>query len=212
MCVMSSSALTRMGGRADAPHERSPLAAEATPSVGGTQQVEAVQMIDRSDAATQSCGAATSTYLTDVGHSLWMLWPLLLGNMLDWYEFGTYAFVEDELTANFFSSPTQVRTPRTDAIIRRTWTVESLLMCGGECGDGRDPDLDTVQSLFHFAPGTHPRRRHLHPSPQQNCRAKPPTPTNHTDASTWAENTTSAEGHAAGQNLLNLPTLTQQES
>lgn len=96
----------------DEPHERSPLAAEATPSTGGTQQVKAVQTIDRSDAATQSYVAAASTYLTDVNHSLWKLWPLLLGNMLDWYEFGTYAFVEDELTANFFSSATQVRAPR----------------------------------------------------------------------------------------------------
>mmetsp|Transcript_29018 Transcript_29018/g.51947 ORF Transcript_29018/g.51947 Transcript_29018/m.51947 type:complete len:496 (-) Transcript_29018:202-1689(-) len=32
-----------------------------------------------------------------------LTWPLLLGNMLEWYEFGVYAYVVPEMQANFFS-------------------------------------------------------------------------------------------------------------
>lgn len=32
------------------------------------------------------------------------LWPMLLGNVLEWYEFGVFGFLEHELTDNFFSA------------------------------------------------------------------------------------------------------------
>lgn len=45
---------------------------------------------------------ASSSYSSDVVQLVKVTWPLFLGNMLEWYEFGVYGFVEDELAANFF--------------------------------------------------------------------------------------------------------------
>ena len=30
------------------------------------------------------------------------LYPMLLGNVLEWYEFGVYGYLADEITENFF--------------------------------------------------------------------------------------------------------------
>ena len=62
-----------------------------------------------------------------------------------------------------------------------------------------DPDLDTVQSLIRFAPGTHPAALATSTVPPKKTQAPTPTQT-HTTKSAWAENATSAEVHAAGQN------------
>ena len=35
-------------------------------------------------------------------HFLKLTWPLLLGNTLEWYEFGVYSYVEKEIADNFF--------------------------------------------------------------------------------------------------------------
>ncbi|CAE8610339.1 unnamed protein product [Polarella glacialis] len=43
------------------------------------------------------------SYGWDLLHLLKLTWPLLLGNMLEWYEFGVYAYVVPEMQANFFS-------------------------------------------------------------------------------------------------------------
>lgn len=41
-------------------------------------------------------------YLEDVSNLVSRTWPLLLGNTLEWYEFGVYGYVEAEIAANFF--------------------------------------------------------------------------------------------------------------
>jgi len=42
------------------------------------------------------------SYLKNAVKLLSMTWPLLLGNTLEWYEFGVYGYVETEIAANFF--------------------------------------------------------------------------------------------------------------
>eukprot|EP00928_Gymnodinium_smaydae_P056483 TRINITY_DN3985_c0_g1_i1.p1 TRINITY_DN3985_c0_g1~~TRINITY_DN3985_c0_g1_i1.p1 ORF type:complete len:550 (-),score=66.66 TRINITY_DN3985_c0_g1_i1:381-1976(-) len=44
----------------------------------------------------------TTSYLHDFARLLRLTWPLLLGNTLEWYEFGVYGYVEKEIAANFF--------------------------------------------------------------------------------------------------------------
>ena len=41
-------------------------------------------------------------YLKDWLQFLRLTWPLLLGNTLEWYEFGVYSYVETEMAENFF--------------------------------------------------------------------------------------------------------------
>lgn len=41
-------------------------------------------------------------YLKDSLQFLRLTWPLLLGNTLEWYEFGVYSYVETEIADNFF--------------------------------------------------------------------------------------------------------------
>ncbi|CAK0823598.1 unnamed protein product, partial [Prorocentrum cordatum] len=42
------------------------------------------------------------SYLGEVWIMLRWTWPLLLGNTLEWYEFGVYGYVEAEISDNFF--------------------------------------------------------------------------------------------------------------
>eukprot|EP00490_Sorites_sp_Unknown_P008682 CAMPEP_0114683822 /NCGR_PEP_ID=MMETSP0191-20121206/58317_1 /TAXON_ID=126664 /ORGANISM="Sorites sp." /LENGTH=470 /DNA_ID=CAMNT_0001965599 /DNA_START=155 /DNA_END=1567 /DNA_ORIENTATION=+ len=51
------------------------------------------------DLSTESSG---KLYLKDSFHFLRLTWPLLLGNTLEWYEFGVYSYVEKEIADNFF--------------------------------------------------------------------------------------------------------------
>jgi len=41
-------------------------------------------------------------YMADLTTFLKFTWPLLLGNTLEWYEFGVYGYVEAEVAENFF--------------------------------------------------------------------------------------------------------------
>mmetsp|Transcript_65747 Transcript_65747/g.148347 ORF Transcript_65747/g.148347 Transcript_65747/m.148347 type:complete len:510 (-) Transcript_65747:123-1652(-) len=45
---------------------------------------------------------ASTSYLGETLALLRLTWPLMLGNTLEWYEFGVYAYVEAELQKNFF--------------------------------------------------------------------------------------------------------------
>ena len=42
------------------------------------------------------------SYLKDSLHFLKITWPLLLGNTLEWYEFGVYSYVETQMADNFY--------------------------------------------------------------------------------------------------------------
>jgi len=46
--------------------------------------------------------AGYAGYARDFKNLLVITWPLLLGNTLEWYEFGVYGYVEKEIAANFF--------------------------------------------------------------------------------------------------------------
>lgn len=48
--------------------------------------------------------AIKATYFRDFVKLLLITWPLLLGNTLEWYEFGVYGYVEKEIAANFFGN------------------------------------------------------------------------------------------------------------
>jgi len=54
--------------------------------------------------ATAVKSAMKATYLRDFMKLLVITWPLLLGNTLEWYEFGVYGYVEKEIAANFFGN------------------------------------------------------------------------------------------------------------
>mmetsp|Transcript_39604 Transcript_39604/g.86291 ORF Transcript_39604/g.86291 Transcript_39604/m.86291 type:complete len:565 (-) Transcript_39604:402-2096(-) len=56
----------------------------------------------------------SSHYWDNVTTTYMQIWPLLVGNLLEWYEFGVFAYVEPQITENFFPS---------EAI---TWLVFSL--------------------------------------------------------------------------------------
>jgi len=49
-----------------------------------------------------SSQSTEGVYLKDSVHFLKLTWPLLLGNTLEWYEFGVYSYVEKEIADNFF--------------------------------------------------------------------------------------------------------------
>ena len=42
------------------------------------------------------------SYLKDSLLFLKITWPLLLGNTLEWYEFGVYSYVEPQMADNFY--------------------------------------------------------------------------------------------------------------
>ena len=87
--------------------ERSPLyRPRAVTSAGGTQQQDEAGDSYVKDATLHGTGAHVD-YLADAGAGLLVLWPILLSSVLEWYEFGVFAFVEDELTANFFTTAAQ---------------------------------------------------------------------------------------------------------
>lgn len=46
--------------------------------------------------------APAKGYMSDLKAFLRLTWPLLLGNTLEWYEFGVYGYVEKEISENFF--------------------------------------------------------------------------------------------------------------
>jgi hypothetical protein len=41
-------------------------------------------------------------YWDNVRTTYFQIWPLLVGNLLEWYEFGIFAYVEPQITENFF--------------------------------------------------------------------------------------------------------------
>eukprot|EP00959_Pyramimonas_sp_CCMP1952_P285217 5963593-Pyramimonas_sp.AAC.1 len=43
-------------------------------------------------------------YWDNVWTTYLQIWPLLVGNLLEWYEFGIFAYVEPQITENFFPS------------------------------------------------------------------------------------------------------------
>eukprot|EP00928_Gymnodinium_smaydae_P056485 TRINITY_DN3985_c0_g1_i4.p1 TRINITY_DN3985_c0_g1~~TRINITY_DN3985_c0_g1_i4.p1 ORF type:complete len:547 (-),score=72.73 TRINITY_DN3985_c0_g1_i4:340-1932(-) len=60
-------------------------------------------MADAGDVVkTSTKDVPTTTYMNDFARLLRLTWPLLLGNTLEWYEFGVYGYVEKEIAANFF--------------------------------------------------------------------------------------------------------------
>ncbi|CAE7270377.1 proP, partial [Symbiodinium pilosum] len=50
---------------------------------------------------------AKQSYAGDMKSFLSLTWPLLLGNMLEWYEFGIYGYVEKEIAENFFDGSSE---------------------------------------------------------------------------------------------------------
>eukprot|EP00438_Fugacium_kawagutii_P014806 Skav228795 [mRNA] locus=scaffold589:733677:739143:- [translate_table: standard] len=54
------------------------------------------------DLASTDTGASSDEKVNDSVHFLRLTWPLLLGNTLEWYEFGVYSYVENEIAENFF--------------------------------------------------------------------------------------------------------------
>jgi len=62
--------------------------------------------LDTMVAAREVKGSAekpiNSGYLSNFLQLLYISWPLLLGNTLEWYEFGVYGYVEKDIAANFF--------------------------------------------------------------------------------------------------------------
>jgi len=59
-----------------------------------------VQAAEGRQAAAGKGGAAG--YFGELGAFVRLTWPLLLGNTLEWYEFGVYAYVEKQMQENFF--------------------------------------------------------------------------------------------------------------
>ncbi|CAL1127212.1 unnamed protein product [Cladocopium goreaui] len=61
--------------------------------------------VDSEDIESTDFGSTCSdrrVYLKETLHFLRLTWPLLLGNTLEWYEFGVYSYVEHEIAENFF--------------------------------------------------------------------------------------------------------------
>ena len=71
-------------------------------SEGSIESIQSIQ--SEADPKGQALGKGHT------GHTYWefskaflkLTWPLLLGNTLEWYEFGIYSYVEKEIAANFF--------------------------------------------------------------------------------------------------------------
>lgn len=51
-----------------------------------------------------STGLTVSEALSDVRANFAQYWPMLLGNILEWYEFGVFGYVETHITKNFFAN------------------------------------------------------------------------------------------------------------
>eukprot|EP00435_Cladocopium_sp_Y103_P055500 s958_g18.t1 len=69
--------------------------------------VKGCEDIESTNIGSTSCGSAGSpttaeAYLKDTLRCLRLTWPVLLGNILEWYEFGVYSYVEHEIAENFF--------------------------------------------------------------------------------------------------------------
>jgi hypothetical protein len=104
-------------------HERSPL---VLASVGCTHPTE--ETVTKAESRM-----STFEYLADVQSSVLVLWPMLLGNVLEWYEFGVFAFVEDEITANFFTSAAQTWTLFALSFVLRPVNTQPDVAGGARC-------------------------------------------------------------------------------
>ena len=80
-----------------------PAKSEGSTHIESSEPTESIRSDNKSPKPKQGQVLGKGwTYLEFSKAFLKLTWPLLLGNTLEWYEFGIYSYVEKEIAANFF--------------------------------------------------------------------------------------------------------------